>query len=97
LEAGPAASSRALRAFARGFGLVTGENAPRSAVLALFRPGDRVGIKINTIGGRALSTRPELSLALAGFLSTSGLEEKNIAVWDRTNRELRDAGYRLSA
>ncbi len=97
MEAGPAASAQALRAFERGFALLTGESGSQNAVMSVFRPGDRVGIKVNTIGGRALSTRPELSLALARFLAASGIEERNVAVWDRTNRELRDAGYRLSA
>ncbi|MCK7482371.1 MAG: DUF362 domain-containing protein [Candidatus Moduliflexus flocculans] len=59
----------------------------------LFRPEDRVGIKVNTIGGRALSTRPEVALSLAGWVAGGGLPEKNIVVWDRTTRELRDAGY----
>jgi uncharacterized protein (DUF362 family) len=83
--------------FRRGFQLLTGERDGRSAVLSVFRPEDRVGIKINTIGGRAISTRPEVSLALAAWLSRGGLPERNLIVWDRTNRELRDAGYRLAA
>ncbi len=62
----------------------------------LFSQRDRVGIKVNTIGGRMISTRPELSLSLANLLSDSGIAEKNIIIWDRTNRELREAGYRLS-
>jgi uncharacterized protein (DUF362 family) len=93
----PADQARILKVFSRGFGLLTGEREERSAVLSVFRPEDRVGIKVNTIGGRAISTRPEISLALAGWISRNGLAEKNIIIWDRTNRELRDAGYRLAA
>jgi uncharacterized protein (DUF362 family) len=63
------------------------------AAPSLFRPDDRVGIKINTIGGRALSTRPEVALALADRLVQAGISEKNIIVWDRTTRELKEAGY----
>ncbi len=61
------------------------------------RPGDRVGIKINTIGGRALSTRPEVALGLAGRLAAEGLPEKDLFIWDRTTRELREAGYSPNA
>ncbi len=89
----PEAVFRLLR---RGFGLLTGEKTGTRAPALIFRLDDRVGIKINTIGGPTISTRPEVSLALARCLSESGLAEKNIIVWDRTNRELRDAGYRLS-
>jgi len=93
----PPDQAKILRMFSRGFGLLTGEREERGAVLSVFRPEDRVGIKVNTIGGRAISTRPEISLTLAGWMSRNGLQEKNIIVWDRTNRELRDAGYRLAA
>ncbi|RPJ01325.1 MAG: DUF362 domain-containing protein, partial [Candidatus Aminicenantes bacterium] len=85
------------RMFARGLSLVTGEADGPAAASVLFRPDDRVGIKVNTIGGRAISTRPETALALAAWLSRNGLIAKNLFVWDRTTRELRDAGYTLSA
>jgi len=67
--------------------------ADGSAAPPLFRPDERVGLKVNTIGGRALSTRPELALALAARLVDSGLAGKNIIIWDRTTRELKEAGY----
>jgi hypothetical protein len=56
------------RMLARGLALlrVDGGNA------APFRHDDRVGIKVNTIGGRALSTRPEVALGLAGV--TAGMK-----------------------
>jgi uncharacterized protein (DUF362 family) len=63
----------------------------------LFRPSDRLGIKVNTIGGRAISTRPAVALALARWLARNGLPEDNVFIWDRTNRELREAGYSTSA
>jgi uncharacterized protein (DUF362 family) len=92
----PSERPRIVRMFQRGFGLLTGERDDRSAAMMVVRPTDRLGIKVNTIGGRAISTRPEVSLALAGWLAAGGLPERNILIWDRTNRELRDAGYRLS-
>ena len=82
--------------FARGFALLTGEKDESRAVSSLFRPDDRVGIKVNTIGGKALSTRPDVALPFAGWLSRSGLQAKNLFIWDRTTRELRDAGYGTS-
>jgi len=89
--------AKILRMFRRGFELLTREQEERNAIRAIFRPDDRVGIKVNTIGGRAISTRPEVSLSLAALLSRNGSPDKNIVVWDRTNRELRDAGYKLAA
>jgi uncharacterized protein (DUF362 family) len=88
--------ARLIRMFETGLRLVTGAGAPDEAAAAIFKPGDRVGIKINTIGGRALSTRPETALALAGVLTRGGVAAENVVVWDRTNRELREAGFKLS-
>jgi uncharacterized protein (DUF362 family) len=77
------------RMLTRGFALLEAEGRGG----APFRRDDRVGIKVNTIGGRALSTRPEVALGLAGRLVRSGVPENSIIVWDRTTRELREAGY----
>ncbi len=63
-------------------------------LLKLFTAQDQIGIKINTIGGRKLSTRPEVTHVLSSLLHTAGRE--NPIVWDRTNRELKEAGYRLN-
>jgi uncharacterized protein (DUF362 family) len=93
----PADQAKILRMFQRGFELLTGEREERNAIRAIFRPDDRVGIKVNTIGGKAISTRPEVSLSLAALVSKNGPPDRNIVVWDRTNRELRDAGYNLAA
>ncbi len=85
------------RMFDRGFALLGNGTDGRSTAASLFNPDDRVGIKINTIGGRAISTRPEVALSLAGWLAKSRLQEKNLFIWDRTTRELRGAGYAPAA
>ncbi len=79
----------------RGIQRLTGQSSAAAGFGALFRPSDRVGIKINTIAGRRLTTSPEVSLPLSRMLIQSGLAEKNIVVWDRTNSELKEAGYKL--
>lgn len=80
----------------RGFHLLTGKYFPGKSLSLFFTKNDKVGIKINTIGGKILSTRPEVSIALAASLTESGIQQKNIIIWDRTNRELKDAGYKLN-
>jgi uncharacterized protein (DUF362 family) len=93
-EPDPAVAGRMIE---RGFVLLGGGGTAAATAASLFRPDDRIGIKINTIGGRAISTRPEVSLALAGWLAKSGVPEKNLFIWDRTTRELREAGYAPAA
>lgn len=82
--------------YTRGFHLLTGFKDSKSSIKALLSTDKKTGIKINTIGGRSLSTRPKVSLSLADYLIEGGLEEKNILIWDRTNRELMNADYRLN-
>jgi len=84
------------RIFHKGLCLVTGNNNIKESIHSIFNEREKVGIKINTIGGKKLSTRPEVSLTLANLLCKNGLIPRNIIIWDRTNRELKQAGYRLT-
>ena len=74
-----------------------GETTPVAAMRKLFRPRDIVGIKVNTLGGRGVSTHPEVALQLAAFLQAAGVPADRIYVWDRTDRELRAAGYTVTS
>jgi uncharacterized protein (DUF362 family) len=59
----------------------------------LFKPTDRVGIKVNTLG---LSTQPVVVDAVVAGLRSAGVPAENILIWDRFDVELAKAGYRLS-
>jgi uncharacterized protein (DUF362 family) len=83
-----------LSMYKRGIQMLMDRQNPKEGLRPIFKSSDRVGIKINTIGGKKLSTRPEVSLSSAKLLQDSGLQQENIIIWDRTNRELREAGYR---
>jgi len=83
------------RLYEKGIQVLTGQPNIIDGLSSIFKREDRVGIKINTIGGKILSTRPEVSLSLANQLTELPLPEKNIVIWDRTNRELKEAGYKL--
>jgi uncharacterized protein (DUF362 family) len=74
----------------------TGEPSPVDGLRRLFTPTDIVGIKVNTLGGQGVSTRPEVALKLANWLEAAGVSADRILIWDRTDRELQAAGYRLT-
>jgi len=74
-----------------------GEATPVAAMRRLFKPNDVVGIKVGCLGGRGVSTRPEVALQLAALLQAAGVPADHIYVWDRTDRELRAAGYTITA
>ena len=82
--------------FNQGIKILMDQKNTKDSLRLLFKSSDRVGIKINTISGRKLSSRPEVSFSLANLLRESGIKQGNIIIWDRTNRELREAGYRLN-
>ncbi len=97
LSAGQGLDETRLRTgFEAGFRALLGVERASDAVPAIFPASEKIGVKINTIGGRSISTRREVSLALAGLLAESRRGAKDIVIWDRTNRELQDAGYRLN-
>ncbi len=79
----------------RGIELLAEHGRWRDTLGGLFRSRDIIGLKINTIGGKAISTRPELAESFARLLAAGGFLADNIVIWDRTNRELREAGYSL--
>jgi uncharacterized protein (DUF362 family) len=83
-------------ALAAAVGRAAGETDAVAAMRRLFRKTDVVGIKVNCLGGRGVSTRPEVALQLAGLLQAAGVPADRIYVWDRTDGEMREAGYALN-
>ena len=62
----------------------------------LVRPGDKVGLKVNTLGGRGLSSNLQLIEAICGRLQEAGIKASDIVVWDRDSDELERAGFRIA-
>jgi uncharacterized protein (DUF362 family) len=73
-----------------------GTDQPVAGFRRLFHPTDVVGIKVNTLAGKGLSTHPELVQLLAEWLVQSGVPSNQIVVWDRSDRELEAAGFQLN-
>lgn len=74
---------------------LTGIEDAAAAWRALFDPGERVGIKVNTIS--RYTTTPQVAYAVALRLQEAGLVPEQIAIFDRTDRELVDRGYTINA
>ena len=84
------------RMFDRGLAGLTDATSGEEFVRSQFPSQKRIGIKINTLGGPKISTLPSTSLALSRVIVGGGIQAGNIIIWDRYNRELREAGYRLN-
>ncbi len=60
------------------------------------KPGQVIGLKVNCLAGRGMSTSTALVEALSERLQEAGISQQNIIIWDRLNRDLERGGFRLS-
>lgn len=89
-------SGRVFNLLDRGMQAFYGVDNPLQAWKKLARPGEKVALKVNTIAGRGLSTNVQVVDAICERLQQAGIPSRDIIVWDRENRELERAGFRLS-
>jgi uncharacterized protein (DUF362 family) len=71
-------------------------NNPTDAWKQFVKPGQVVGLKVNCLAGRGMSTSTVLVEALVERLREAGINQQDIVIWDRLNRDLERAGFRLS-
>lgn len=62
----------------------------------LVRPGETVGLKVNALGGRGLSSNVQLVEAICERLQEAGIRGSDIVIWDRDSDELERVGFRVS-
>jgi len=69
---------------------------PSETWTKLARPGEMVGLKVNTLGGRGLSSNLQLVEAICERLQEAGIRASNIVVWDRDSDEMEHVGFHVS-
>ncbi|MBD3305558.1 DUF362 domain-containing protein [candidate division KSB3 bacterium] len=69
---------------------------PQAAWQSLFAPDDIVGLKVNCLAGRGLSTHPEVASGLVEGLKLAGIPEEHVVIWDKANRDLKRGGYQIT-
>ena len=62
----------------------------------LVRPGETVGLKVNALGGRGLSSNLQLVEAICERLQEAGIKANDIVVWDRDSDELERVGFHVA-
>jgi uncharacterized protein (DUF362 family) len=68
-------------------------DSPEEAWRCIVRPGQVVGLKVNCLAGKGMSTHIELVHAISERLQSAGISVQDIVVWDRLNRDLESAGF----
>jgi hypothetical protein len=56
-------------------------------------PKDVIGLKVNPVAGKLLSTSPEIVEVIIRQLRHAGIPQDHIVIWDRREFELADAGF----
>jgi len=89
-------SRRMLALLDRAMQALTGRDQPAEAWRKLARPGEMVSLKVNTLGGRGISTNVHLVAAICERLQEAGIKASDIVVWDRDSNELERAGFHVA-
>ena len=72
---------------------LTGLTAIDDAWRTFVGPKDIIGLKVNPVAGKLLSTSPEIVEVIIRQLQHAGIPKDHIVIWDRREFELADAGF----
>jgi uncharacterized protein (DUF362 family) len=80
----------------RAIATYTGIDKPVEAWKRIVPVGKVIGLKVNGLGGKGISTHPELVMAVCERLQQAGVKPGEIIVWDRGARDLQSCGLTVS-
>jgi uncharacterized protein (DUF362 family) len=95
-SSGPSDRDAVKRILSKGISVLYGDVADDDAWRRFASSTGRLGLKVNCVSGMHMSTSVDLTLAFAEQLIAAGKPESDIIIWDRSNRELKAAGYSLN-
>lgn len=72
---------------------LTGEKKLKKAWRRFVSPGERIGLKVNPVAGKSLSTSHEVVRSVIAQLEESGIDRSQLTIWDRREFELTDVGF----
>jgi uncharacterized protein (DUF362 family) len=76
-----------------GMKRLTGTSDAKKAFKLFFNKNDRIGLKLNPVAGKSLSTSHAVVKALIRHLEESGVPRKNLMLWDRREFQLYECGF----
>lgn len=76
---------------------LTGAATIAEAWLMFVQPHEKIGLKLNPIGGKLLSTSHEVVQGVIEQLMEAGLRRENIVLFDRREFQLHEAGFTAEA
>jgi len=72
---------------------LTGEQSIKEAWSNFVNPDEVIGLKLNPVAGKMLSTSHAVTKAMIKHLVEAGIPKENIVLWDRREFQLHEAGF----
>jgi len=72
---------------------LTGQKNLKRAWRQFVSPGETIGLKVNPVAGKTLTTSHAVVKSVIKQLTESGIAGKDIIIWDRREMELKDTGF----
>lgn len=72
---------------------LTGQKSLKKAWRKFVTPKDIIGIKVNPVAGKLLTTSHAVTGAIVKQLEEAGIPRKNLVIWDRREMQLHETGY----
>ncbi len=72
---------------------LTGAATLAQAWLQFVGPDDVIGLKVNPVAGKLLTTSHAVTQSIIKQLEEAGIPRKNIVIWDRREMQLHETGY----
>jgi uncharacterized protein (DUF362 family) len=85
--------TEAYRMIADGILRLTGEKKLRKAWRKFVKPGEKIGLKVNPVAGKLLTTSHAVVQAVVKQLEESGIPRSHIVIWDRREMQLHETGF----
>ena len=80
----------------RAIASYTGHDKPVEAWKRIVPVGKVIGLKVNGLGGKGISTHAALVMAVCERLQQAGVKPGEIIVWDRNARDIEACGLTIS-
>ncbi|MGD0546883.1 MAG: DUF362 domain-containing protein [Terracidiphilus sp.] len=80
----------------RAIAAYTGRDKPIEAWKRIVPVGKVIGLKMNSVGGKAIATHLALTLAICERLQQAGVKPNEIIIWECRNSDMERAGYAIA-
>ena len=77
----------------KGMLQLTGQKRLKKAWRQFVSPGEKIGLKVNPVAGKQLSTSHAVTNAVIKQLEMSGIDRGDIVIFDRREFQLKEVGY----